>query len=149
VSDIDIIKSLRERTGLSFKEIKKAVDEAGGDQDKAIEILKSTGAAMAGKKALRSTGQGIVEAYIHNDGKIGVLVQLLCETDFVARNPLFSELAHELSMHVAATDPSDTDELLQQEYVKDPSIKIQDLIEQYVAKLGENIRVGGFTRVTI
>ncbi|MFH1769237.1 MAG: elongation factor Ts [Parcubacteria group bacterium] len=149
MSNIDIVKELREITGLSFKEISKAVEEAGGDKCKALEVLKKTGADIAGKKAQRSTEQGLVDAYIHGNGRLGVLTQMLCETDFVAKNPLFSELAHEISMHIAAMDPENVEELLKQEYVRDSEITINDLITQYIAKIGENIKVGKFVRLTM
>ena len=149
MSDIEIVKELRETTGLSFKEIQKAVAEAGGDKARAVEILKAHGATVADKKASRKTGEGLVESYIHGTKKVGVLVELLCETDFVARNPLFSELAHELAMHIAAMDPRDNEELLAQAYVKDQDITIKDLITQYIAKLGENMKVERFVRFQI
>src|SRR3989344_3035408 len=141
MSDIETIKELRDSTGLSFNEIKRALGESGGDKVRAIEVLKAHGAAVAQKKAMRSTGQGIIEAYIHSNKKVGVLVELLCETDFVARNPLFPELAHEIAMHVAAMDPQDGRELLSQPYVRDQDVTIEELITQYIAKLGENIKI--------
>ena len=146
---IDAIKELRELTGLSLNEIRKALEEARGDKQKALEILKSRGASIAGKKADRSTGEGVVEAYIHSNKKVGVLVEVLCETDFVARNPLFSELAHEIALHIAAMDPQTNEELLAQPFVKDPSTTVQEVINGYIAKLGENIRLGAFTRQAI
>lgn len=149
MSDLEIIKELRQTTGLSFKEIQKALAEADGDKARTIEVLKAHGATVAEKKASRSTAEGLVEAYVHSTGKIGVLVVLLCETDFVARNPLFSELAHELAMHIAAMDPRDNEELLGQAYIKDQDITIKDLITQYIAKLGENIKVERFVRFQI
>ena len=149
MSDIETIKELRDSTGLSFNEIKKALDETGGDRSKAIEVLKARGAAVAEKRAARSTGQGLVEAYVHSNKKVGVLLELLCETDFVARNPLFGELAHEIAMHVAAMDTQDSVELLVQPYIRDQSLTINQLIAQYIAKLGENIRVGKFCRLQL
>ncbi len=149
MSDIETIKELRDSTGLSFNEIRHALGEAGGDKIKAIKILKVRGVAVAEKKASRSTGQGIVEAYIHSNKRVGVLVELLCETDFVARNPLFPELAHEIAMHIAAMDPQDGHELLGQPYVRDPGITITELVTQYIAKLGENIKIGNFCRLQL
>jgi elongation factor Ts len=145
-NDVETIKELRNTTGLSFKEIKKALEEAGGDKMRAIEILKAHGVSLAEKKSLRATQEGVVDAYVHATKKVGALVELLCETDFVARNPLFLELAHELAMHVAAMDPRDADELLQQPYIRDQDVTVGELIVQYVAKLGENIKVGKFAR---
>jgi len=144
--EIELVKELRDATGLSFKEIKEALREARGDKALAIEVLKAHGAALAQKKASRETQDGVIDAYIHATKKIGAIVELLCETDFVARNPLFTELSHELVMHIAAMDPRDAEELLKQPYIKDEDISIQDLITQYIAKLGENIRVGRFVR---
>lgn len=144
--NLETIRELRETTGLSFAQIKKALEEAGGDRIRALEILKAHGATVAQKKSGRTTQEGIVDAYIHANKKIGVLVELLCETDFVARNPLFSQLAHELAMHIAALAPADEEELLSQPYIKDQDVTIRELINQYVAKLGENIRVGSFSR---
>ena len=149
MSDVEIIKQLRDSTGLSFSEIKKALDEADGDKARAVEVLKAHGARVAEKKALRTTDQGIVEAYIHSNKKVGVLAELLCETDFGARTPLFSELAHEIAMHIAAMDPRDGQELLSQLYVRNQDLTIEQLITQYIAKLGENIKVGEFCRLQL
>lgn len=103
--DAKTVGELRERTGAGMMVAKKALEEAGGDMDKAIEILKEKGAAKAAKRAGRSTGEGIIYSYIHGTGKLGVMLELQCETDFVARNEQFSELAHKLAMHIAAADP--------------------------------------------
>jgi len=149
MADVEIIKELRNSTGLSFGAIKKALDEAKGDRARAMEILKAHGVLVAQKKSARSTQQGIIEAYIHSTKKIGVLVELLCETDFVARNPLFSQLAHELAMHIAAMEPGSVEELSAQPYIKDQDITIQDLITQFIAKLGENIKINQFVRLQI
>lgn len=149
MADVETIKQLRDSTGLSFNEIKKALDEAGGDKARAIEVLKAHGAVVAQKKALRTTGKGIIESYIHSNKKVGVLVEVLCETDFVARNPMFSQLAHEVAMHIAAMDPRDSLELLNQPYVRDQDITIEQLVVQYIAKLGENIKIGQFCRLQL
>jgi elongation factor Ts len=146
MTDVETIKELRDATGLSFNDIKKALEEAGGDKARAIEVLKAHGLALARKKSLRETREGIIDAYIHATKKTGALVELLCETDFVARNPLFAELAHELAMHITAMDPEDVEQLLEQPYIKDQDVTVSDLIAQYIAKLGENIRVGKFAR---
>jgi len=147
--DIATVKELRDKTGFSFAEISKALEESGGNREKAIDILKSKGAHVAEKKASRSTGEGVVDSYIHATHKIGALVALKCETDFVARNPQFTELAHNLALHIAATNPSSQDELMAQEFIKDPSITIADLMHGVVAKLGENIKLEHFTRFEI
>ncbi len=143
------IKELRERTGLSFNQIKKALDDAGGDEDKAVKILSEQGAVVAAKKSNRSTKEGIIESYVHATKKTSATLELLCETDFVARNPLFSELAHEVAMHIAAMNPADVAELLGQPFIKDQAITIKDLINSYIAKLGENIQIGNFIRYQI
>lgn len=143
-SPIDKIKNLRDDTGLSFNEIKKALDEAGGDEVKAKEALKAYGAAIAAKRSAREAKEGIIESYVHTTKKVGALVELLCETDFVARNAEFQQLAKDIAMHVVAMKPSDIAELLAQPFVKDPNITVQDLITQYVAKIGENIQLGKF-----
>ncbi len=149
MTDIETIKEMRDSTGLSFKDIKQALDEAGGDRTRAMEALKEHGIKVAEKKALRTTGQGIVEAYVHSNKRVGVLVEVLCETDFVARNPEFTGLAHDIAMHVAAMDPQDGAELLAQPYVKDQGVTVEGLIAQYIAKLGENIKIGKFCRLQL
>jgi elongation factor Ts len=146
MADIDIIKELRDSTGFSIKDIKKAVEEAGGDKARALEVLKAHGAVIAGKKSSRSTKEGVIEAYIHATKKVGVLVELYCESDFVALNPLFTELAHEIAMHIAAMDPTDIDALMVQPFIKDQDINIEKLIQNYIAKIGENIKIGKFIR---
>ncbi len=149
MSNVEIIKEMRDSTGLSFGEIRKALDEASGDKAKALELLKARGVAVAEKKSQRTTGQGIVESYVHANKRVGVLLELLCETDFVARNPQFIELAHEITLHIAAMDPQDSKDLLAQPYVRDQSLTVEGLITQYIAKLGENIKVGKFSRLQI
>ncbi len=99
------VKELRERTGIGMMECKKALEEAGGDADKAIEILRKKGHARAKEKAHRATGEGLVGSYIHTNGKIGVLVEINCESDFVARNEEFKELVKNIAMHIAAANP--------------------------------------------
>jgi len=145
MNEIEKIKTLREATGLSFAQIKKALDEAGGDAAKAVEVLKSYGASMAAKKSSREMGEGIIDSYIHSTKKIGALVELLCETDFVARNSEFRAMAHDIAMHVVAMRPTDEAELLSQAFIKDPAITIKDVVNGAIAKLGENIRIGKFT----
>ncbi|MEK7589023.1 MAG: elongation factor Ts [Patescibacteria group bacterium] len=145
MNEIEKIKALREATGLSFAQIKKALDEAGGDAAKAVEVLKSYGASIAAKKSSREMGEGIIDSYIHSTKKIGALVELLCETDFVARNSEFQAMAHDIAMHIVAMRPADEAELLSQAFVKDPSVTIKDVVNGAIAKLGENIRIGKFT----
>ena len=142
--DSEKLKQLRDQTGLSFNLIKKALDKAGDDAVKALEILKSHGALMAEKKSTRELKAGIIEAYVHSNKKLGCICELLCETDFVARNDEFKSLAHHIAMHIAAMKPTNNEELLSQSFVKDPSQTVKDLIVQSTAKLGENIQVGRF-----
>ena len=144
MSDIEIVKHLRDITGLSLGQIKKALDEAGGDKARAMEILKAHGILVAEKKSSRQVKEGMVDAYIHSTKKLGVLVEVLCETDFVARNAEFQKLTHDLAMHVAAAKPGTVEDFLSQQFIKDQDITVKELINQYIAKLGENIQIGRF-----
>jgi elongation factor Ts len=144
--DIKLIKQLRDETQASIADVKKALEENKGDYEKAIAWLKKRGIEKAEKKADRETAQGLVESYIHQNGKVGTLITLLCETDFVARTDDFKHLAHEIAMHVAAMNPKSVATLLKQEYIRDSSVTIEQLIKQVIGKLGENIRVKAFTR---
>ena len=143
------IKALREETGLSIMQCQKALEEAGGDRVKALEILKIKGAEIASKKSGRTLGAGTVTAYIHAGETIGVMLELLCETDFVAKNPEFKSTAREIAMHIAAMKPRDTAELLTQLFIKDPSKTIADIINGTVQKFGERIEVGDFVRYSL
>ena len=189
-----LVKELRDRTAAGFMECKKALTEAGGDVDKAEIVLRKQGIAIAQKKADREANEGLIEAYIHAGGKLGVLVEVNCESDVVARTDAFIQLAKDIAMHVAATDPrfvrrEEVDEaavaqerevqraralaegkpeqivdkivegrmgkfyeevvLLEQPFVKDPSVSVQELITGAIAKLGENITVGRIARFKI
>ncbi len=145
---IDQIKKLREDTGISITQCKKALEEANGDIEKAKEILKKWGANFAEKKIQRETKQGIIESYIHSNKKIGAMIELGCETDFVAKNPDFQKLAHELCMQIAAINPEETP-ILDQLWIKDQTKTIKDLINEYISKLGENIVLKRFIRYEI
>ena len=142
----DQIKELRERTGISIAQCKKALEDAGGDMDKAVEFLKEAGAAIAEKKASRELRSGVIRAYLHSNGLMGAMVQLHSETDFVAKNPEFISLADELAMHITAMNPADIEELLAQPYIKDPSLTIDALIKNFVQKFGERIEIIRFSR---
>jgi len=146
---IEQIKEFHQKTGFSIMECKKALEQAEGDQKKAEQILNKKGAEKALKKSDREAKQGLIESYIHNNGKVGVILELNCETDFVARNQEFKTLAHDLTMHIAALNPKNQKELLDQPFIKDESKKIADLINEIVGKLGENIKIGKFTRLAI
>ncbi|HXS14638.1 MAG TPA: translation elongation factor Ts [Candidatus Saccharimonadales bacterium] len=147
--DIKLLKQLREETGISVSECRQALEDANGDYKKALELLHSKAAEKAAKKADRETGQGIVETYVHGGGKIGVMVMLLCETDFVARTDEFKHLAHEIAMQVAAMNPENEEELLKQEYIKDSSKTIEQMVKEAIHKTGENIVVRKFERFQI
>ncbi len=149
MSQIDKIKKIREATNLSVGEISKALAEAGGDEIQALEILKARGAAIANKKSTREIKEGVVECYIHNTKKMGAMVELGSETDFVARNAEFQKLARDLAMQIASMNPQSIEELLAQPFIKDTTITVSDLITQHVARLGENIKIGQFARLEI
>jgi len=140
------IKKLREKTSAGIADCRKALEEAGGDFKKAQELLESWGMDKAAKKADRIVGAGLVETYIHTDGRIGALIEINCETDFVARTDEFKNLAHEVAMQVAAMDPKDVEELLKQEYIRDSSKTIDQLVKETIAKVGENIVIKRFMR---
>lgn len=146
---MDQIKEFRQKTGFSIMECKKALEEAEGDDKKAIKILEAKGAEKALKKSERAAKQGLIEPYIHSNGKVGVLLELNCETDFVARNEEFKTLAHDLAMHIAAMNPKDVKEFEEQPFIKDPEKKVGDLVKDLVGKLGENIKIGKFSRLEI
>lgn len=146
---IDQIKKLREETAASIADCRKALEESGGDFDKAKDWLGKRGAEIAEKKADRETSQGIIESYVHANGKVGVLVTLACETDFVARTSEFKNLAHEIALQISAMNPRDVNSLLAQEYIRDPQVTIEQLIKQTIGKLGENIKVREFERLEL
>ncbi|MEK7477964.1 MAG: translation elongation factor Ts [Patescibacteria group bacterium] len=140
------IKELRERTGISIAQCKQALEEAGGDMEEALELLKAQGAVIAAKKAGRALGAGVVSSYIHSNNKIGALVEVSSETDFVAKNPEFHSFADDIAMQVAAIPPADMDELLIQPFIKDPSLTVSDLLKNQVQKFGERIAIIRFAR---
>ena len=190
----DMVKELRQRTGIGVMECKAALKEADGDLEKAIEILRKKGYARAQDKAARLANEGLVGAYIHSNGRIGVLVEVNCESDFVARNAEFQELVKNICLQIAAANPKyvaaedvpadvvDKEKeiireqfkdskkpaeivekivqgklgklyeevcLLDQVYIKDDKLTIRQLIQSAIAKIGENIKVGRFTRYEI
>ena len=142
------ISELRNLTGAGIMDCKKALDEVGGDVEKAKLIIQERGLIKAEKKANRQTGAGVLESYIHNN-RIGVMLELKCETDFAARSDAFKTLAHELAMHISAANPETVSDLLNQPYVRDESITVEQLIKNTIAKVGENIQVGRFCRYEI
>lgn len=146
--DITKIKQLREKTGAGIADCRKALEETKGDLVKAEAWLREKGIEKAAKKSDRETATGLVETYVHS-GKIGVLVEILCETDFVARTDDFKKLAHEVAMQVSAMNPKNSEELLKQAYIRDPKLTIEDLVKSLIAKVGENIKVKRFVRVAL
>ncbi len=194
MDNIELIKKLRQETGISLSKCRKALEESNNDLDKAKELLRKWGEKLAQKRVGRETGQGIIEAYVHANKKIGVLVEVRCETDFVAKNKDFQEFAHELALHIAAANPQYLTEeeipedilerekkiyqeqlaedkkpkqvmdkiiegklkkykqevaLLSQFYVRDSEKTIQDLLNEAIAKIGENITIQRFVRLEI
>jgi len=147
--NLDQIKELRELTGAGIMDVRKALETAGGDKRKAVEILKVKGVEVAEKKKERATASGLIECYVHNGGKVASVVELLCETDFVARNEEFKALAHEIAMQVAAMNPKNVKELLKQEYIRDASRTVGDLVNELIGKIRENIKVGRISRFEI
>jgi len=145
---IDEIKKLREETGVSISECKKALEEAKGDLKKAKEILKKIGRDFARKKKEREVKVGIVESYIHSGKRIGAMVELCCESDFVARSEDFQKLAHELCLQIAAISPEELP-LFNQPYIRDETKTVKELIDEYITKFGENIILKKFVRYEI
>jgi len=146
--DTNLIKQLREKTSAGIADCREALEEAGNDMKKAEEVLQRKGFEKAAKKGDRETGSGLVESYVHS-GRIGVLVELNCETDFVARTDEFKHLAHELALQVSSMNPKDAKALLEQDYIRDASKKVEDLVKEAIAKMGENITVGRISRIEI
>lgn len=142
----DHVKRLREETGAGVMDCKRALDEAKGDFENAKALIKERGLAKAMEKADREAKEGVVEAYVHAGGRIGAMVELSSETDFVARNPDFKGLAKEIAMQVAAMDPTNVDQLLEQPYIRDSSKTIGELVTSIAATTGENVRVKRFKR---
>lgn len=143
---VEDIKKLREKTGAGIADCRKALEEAKGDFKGAEELLKSWGIDKAASKADRVVGAGLVETYIHSGGKVGSMVEINCETDFVARTDEFKSLCHEVAMQVAAMDPKDVEDLKKEEYIRDSSKTVEDLIKETIAKVGENIQIKRFMR---
>ncbi|MFA6407647.1 MAG: translation elongation factor Ts [Candidatus Paceibacterota bacterium] len=144
----DDIKKLRETTGAGVMECKRALDDAKGDFDKAISLINERGLVKAETKAGRTAGAGLLKSYVHNN-RVGVLLQIHAETDFVLRSEVFQELAHDVAMHIAAMKPETPEALVAQPFVKNESITVGDLIKSVTAKVGEKIQVERFCRYEI
>lgn len=143
---VETIRKLREETGAPIMRVKKVLEQEKGDENKALEILKKEGFEKASTRLDRATGQGKVFSYIHHSGKIGTMVEIMCETDFVARNELFEKLGKDIAMQIASLNPRNLEDLKSQEFIKDPSKKISDLVKEVIAKTGENVQIGRFER---
>ena len=158
---VDAIKELRDKSGAGVMDCRNALNKTSGNMEKAVELLKERGLLKAKDKAERITTEGLVEAYIHTGGKVGAMIELNCESDFVARTDEFKELAHNLAMQVASMSPRfvseddvpdeaaadpQTECLLLQPYIKDNEKTIEDLVVETIAKVGENIKISRFTR---
>ena len=146
--DINALKQLREETGAGIADVRIALEESNNDIDKAREVIKQRGLDKAGSKSDRAVNSGLVEVYSHG-GRVGVLVELLCETDFVAKTEDFKSLAHELALQVASMNPDSVETLLSQEYIRDTSLTIDAMIKGVIGKLGENIQIGRFERIAL
>ncbi len=143
-SSQDIAK-LREETGAGVMDCKKALEEAQGNFEKAKQILADNAGAIAKKKAERATKQGVIEAYVHS-GRIGVILEVNCESDFVARNEDFKKMCHNVAMQIASMNPKNVEELLEQEYILDPKMTIGGYVESLIGTIRENIQIKRFVR---
>lgn len=146
---LEDLKKLREETGARVMDCKKALEEAGGDMKKAIKIVEEKGLARAEKTEDRETKAGFLAHYVHNTGMVASLVEILCETDFVAQNDEFRTMAKDIAMHVVAMNPENVDELLEQEFVRDSSQTIQGMIKSLSGKIGEKMTLNRFVRYQI
>ena len=145
---IEEIKRLRSLTGVGITDAKQALTDAGGDFDKALEEMRKKGLTKAEKRGEREARAGLIGSYVH-DGRIGVLVEVNCETDFVAKTDEFKELVKDLTLQICSGDPEDVDDLLKQEFVKDTSKTVGDIVKEANAQLGENIVVRRFERLAL
>ena len=153
MSNTENIKLLRSETGAGVMDAKRALEEANDDFEKAKDILKEKGIADAEKRASRAPGQGVIESYIHQGNRLGAIIEINCETDFVARTSEFKDLAKNLAMQVAAMDPAsidnDNDSLMEQQYIKDCDKLIKELVQEVIAQTGENIKIKRFQRFEV
>ena len=145
----DMVKALREETGVSVMQCKKALEEANGDVEQARVALRAIAAAQAEKKAERTIGGGVVASYIHGNKKMGVLLTLNCETDFVAQNEEFVSAANQIAMHIGAMEPENIDALLEQSFIMNPELTVKQVIDDLVQKTGERVEMGQFVRYSI
>lgn len=164
---LDAVKALREKTSASINDCREALESSGGDERKALELLRQRGAAIAEKRKERTAAQGRVESYVHHDGRLAALVEVNCETDFVARTPEFVQFCKDIAMQVAASSPRyvrredaagdgslSAEELkalclLEQPFVKDQSVIVGDLLKALIAKTGENVVIRRIARFAV
>lgn len=142
------ISELREQTGMGLMDIKKALNEAKGNRAQAMELLRERGAKIMDKKSDRTAGEGLIEAYVHA-GRIGVLVEVNCETDFVARSEAFKEFIHDLALQISSMAPATVEELLEQPWIKEGKLTIGDYLRDTTSKIGEKIQIARFTRYVL
>jgi len=142
----EMVQKLRDITSAGVMDCRKALIEANGDMDAAVKIIHEKGLAKVEKRSGRETGAGLVQSYVHNE-RIGVLLHLSAETDFVVRSEPFRALAHDLAMHIAAAAPKDVEELMAQPYIKDESRTVKDVVSEVIAKVGENVTINQFYRI--
>lgn len=145
----ELIKKLRDKTGVSVMFCKKALEEAEGDIDKAVLVLRKQGVKIAEKKSERTMKAGTINCYIHSNKQIGVLIEARSETDFVAKNNDFQIFVYDIAMHIAAMNPKNTDELMEQPYIKNQDIKVKDYLNNIIQKFGENINIARFMRYSV
>lgn len=146
---LDLLKKLREETSSGVMDCRQALEDAGGDYAKAKKLLVARGVEKAEKKKDREVKAGIIESYVHANGKVGVLLEIACETDFVAKTDDFKKLAHEACLQIAAMGPKDVKELAKSAYIRDAGVTIEHLVKQTIAKVGENITIVRFTRMQL
>ncbi|MCX8009308.1 MAG: translation elongation factor Ts [Patescibacteria group bacterium] len=146
---IDMIKKLRQETGAGIADCRQALEDAKGLYEAAKKLLQERGLEKAKKKEGKETAEGIITAYVHATRKVGVLLELRCETDFVARTEDFQNLAKEICLQIAAMNPKDVSGLLSSEYIRDSKQTIESLVKSMIAKVGENITITRFTRMEV
>ncbi|OGZ43716.1 MAG: elongation factor Ts [Candidatus Ryanbacteria bacterium RIFCSPHIGHO2_01_FULL_45_22] len=147
--NLDILKELREQTDASIGACKTALEKADGNITRAMAFLREEGSKVAKKKSTRHTGIGLVEAYVHTNQRMGALLEIRSETDFVARNPEFKKLAHDIAMHITASAPENVPMLLEQPFIKDESKTVGALITESISRFGENIQITQFSRFEV
>ncbi|MCH7883196.1 elongation factor Ts [Patescibacteria group bacterium] len=149
MKNLETIRKLRSFCGASIASCKKALEDSGGDFDAAVRALRKEGVEIARRKSSRETHAGVVDSYVHGDRRLGAIIVVKTETDFVARNEEFQSLAHEFAMQVAATSPKNIEEFLRQPFIKDPQKTVEDHMKEAISKFGENIEIIQFMRLEL